>query len=446
MYRYFICSTICRHLSKFGKALTQNIIDLTDLPKPYYTIVQQLSKLSLDALYYNKLVFTLDEVKEACPEIVDVPGAINGFGLLQAVQHFGLYAKTMTINFIHFTIQEFLAAHYISHLPLNEELVEIKAYFGDPIHFNVFSLYISLTKGQRPAFKHFLRDGNKEIGISPYFLKDQLKSVLLYHCFNEADDHVMCNTIEQAEIFNSRILSFHNDLIINYALRASDMECISIFLASSCIKEWMKLKLSHCYIQDIGLNRLCRGLHHNSGVIINQLHLEYTGLTMQSSSLISELTVKCKVKVLKISDNNIIGENEQLYSMLLSPLNVLEQLYMVNNKLSSTAAIKLFRALKYNNKLKELNIAINSITDDACDEITMALKHNSCLVTLSMYDNPLKGKAITDIVQCLEDNDTLQLLEVPQCPQSIEDNIITLVENINKKRQSKGCQKLKINI
>ena len=148
LYHNFICSTICRHLSKFGKALTQNITDLTDLPKPYNTIIHQLSKLSLHALYFNKLVFTLDEVKEACPEIVDVPGAINGFGLLQAVQHFGLYAKAMTINFIHFTIQEFLAAHYISHLPPNKELVEIEAYFGDPIHFNVFSLYTSLTKGQ----------------------------------------------------------------------------------------------------------------------------------------------------------------------------------------------------------------------------------------------------------------------------------------------------------
>ena len=266
----------------------------------------------------------------------------------------------------------------------------------------------------------------------------------------------MCKTIEQAEIFNSKILSlntiqveqrgiFNSSFHIN-TLTASDIECISIFLTSSCIKEWMKLKFSRCYIQDIGLNMLCRGLHHNSGVIINQLHLEWTGLTMQSSALISELTVKCKVKVLKISDNNIIGENEQLYSMLLNPFNVLEQLYMINNKLSSTGAIKLFRALKCNNKLRELNIAINSITDDACDEITMALKHNSCLVTLSIYDNSLKGKTITNIVQCLEASNTLQLLEVPQCPQSIQDNIVTLVENINKKRESKGCQKLKINI
>ena len=117
LYHHFICSTICRHLSKSGNPLTYDITNLTDLPEPYNRIIQQLSKLSLEALNKNKLIFSLCEITAACPDIVTFPGAINGFGLLQAVQHFGLYAKTMTLNFIHFTIQEFLAAHYISHLP-----------------------------------------------------------------------------------------------------------------------------------------------------------------------------------------------------------------------------------------------------------------------------------------------------------------------------------------
>ena len=98
----------------------------------------------------------------------------------------------MTLNFIHFTIQEFLAAHYISHLPPNKEWEVIKANFWSDIHFNMFSVYTSLTKGQRPAFKEFLFGGNKEIAISDKFLNDQLQCLHLYHCFNEADDHRMC--------------------------------------------------------------------------------------------------------------------------------------------------------------------------------------------------------------------------------------------------------------
>ena len=235
LYHHFICSTINRHFSKFGK---DNITDLTNLPDPYNRIIQQLSKLSLEALNNNQLVFTLEEITAACPDIAAIPGAINGFGLLQAVQHFGLYAKTMTLNFIHFTIQEFLAAHYISNLPPNEELKVIEANFWNNIHSNtVFSIYISLTKGQRSAFKKFLSGGNKAIAIDDNFLKDELRCLRLYRCFNEAGDHTLCNTIERANIFHNREINLGGTTLTD-----SDMECISLFLTSSFNKEWKVLK------------------------------------------------------------------------------------------------------------------------------------------------------------------------------------------------------------
>ena len=180
LYQYFICSTICRHLHRFDSPLTYNITDLTNLPEPYNTIIKQLSKLSLEALNDRKLIFSLDEIIAACPDIATIPGAINGFGLLQAVQHFGLYSKTMTLNFMHFTIQEFLAAYYISNLPPDEELEVIKKNFWNNSHFNVFSIYLSLTRGQRLPFKQFLSGGNGAVVISHDFLKDQLKSLHLY--------------------------------------------------------------------------------------------------------------------------------------------------------------------------------------------------------------------------------------------------------------------------
>ena len=282
LYHHFICSTICRHLSKYAKPLTHNIADLTDLPEPYSRIIQQLSKLSLEALNSNKLVFTLDEITAACPGIAAIPGAINGFGLLQAMQHFGLYAKTMTLNFIHFTIQEFLAAHYIAHLPPNEELEVIEANFWNDTHFNMFSIYISLTKGQRSSFKIFLSGGNEAIAIADKFLVNQLKCLHLYKCFNEAEDYIMCKTIEQAEVFKSKTIHLGAT-----TLTASDMECISPFLISSSNKEWKMLELSFCSIQDKGVNILYHGLHHRSDIIINKLQLICNGLTSQSSSLVS---------------------------------------------------------------------------------------------------------------------------------------------------------------
>ena len=435
LYRHFICSTICRHLSKFAKPLTHDITDLTDLPEPYNRIIQELSKLSLEALNNNKLIFTLHELTAACPDIAAIPGAINGFGLLQAVQHFGLYAKTMTLNFIHFTIQEFLAAHYIAHLPPNEELKVIEDNFWSDIHYNMFTIYISLTKGQRSSFKTFLSGGNEAIAIADKFLKHQLKCLRLYKCFNEADDYKMCQTIERAEIFKSKVIHLEYT-----TLTASDMECISLFLTSSFNKEWKKLNLYSCHIQDKGLNILYRGLRHSNDVTIDELGLYDNGLTSESSSLISELTVKCKVKMLVIIGNHTIGEDQQLYSMLTNPSTELEQLDMGRISLSSRGARALFTSIMKNNKLKELYIDHNAITDDACDVITTALQRNSCLVKLTMYSNRLSSEAIINIVRCLEVNDTLQLLGLPDFPQAIQENVRSLQEVVNKKRESRGCQ------
>ena len=76
---------------------------------------------------------------------------------------------------------------------------------------------------------------------------------------------------------------------------------------------------------------------------------------MQSSSLISELIVKYKLKELWIACNYTIGEDQQFYSMLINPSNVQEGLDMMATQLSSRAATDLFTALKDNNKLKELS-------------------------------------------------------------------------------------------
>ena len=299
---------------------------------------------------------------------------------------------------------------------------------------------MSLTKGQHPSFKHFLCGGNTVVAISDKFLNDQLQCLRLYYCFHEAGDVDICKTIEQSVTFNNKKIN------LEYTrLTASDVECVTVFLTSSSHKEWVGLYLSACYIQDHGLHILHRRLLHCKNITIDQLGLQYNGLTTQSSSLISDITVKCKVKMLWIAGNHTIGEDEQLYSILSNSSTMLEELEMWRTQLSPRAAIALFAAVKDNNKLKELYIAINAITDDACNAITTALKRNSCLVRLSMYDNPLTDEAIINIVNALKVNNTLELLWLPQCLEGIKKTISSLQEVINKNRESQGCQvKLRI--
>ena len=441
LYNYFICLTICQHLAKHGHHLHCNITKLIDLPEPYNIIIEQLSKLSLQALNDDKLTFTFDEIEAACPDITAIPGAINGFGLLQAVKHFSYTGMITTINFLHFSIQEYLAAHHIANLPADEELQIIEEKFWSDIHFNMFSIYVSITKGQHPSFKYFLCEGNTAGIISDKFLNDPLRCVRLYHCFHEAGDIDICKTIEQSVLFNDKEINLGG-----YSLTASDVKCVVLFLTSSFHKDWVWLNFTGCYIQDHGLHILHQGLLHCGNITTDQLQLSFNGLTIQSSSLISDITVKCSVKKLRISGNFAVGENELLYSILSSPSTLLEELWMNQTNLSARGAISLFTALKDNNKLKKLSIDDNAITDDACGAIITALEQNNCLVELSIYRNPLTNKAIVNIVDSLKANNTLAMLWLAEYPEETKEKIGALQELIKKKRENRGYQvKLTIN-
>ena len=440
IYHHFICLTICRHLAKSGRPLKNDIKQLADLPEPYSKIVKQLSKLALHALNNNQLVFTYEEIETACPDVIATPEAINGFGLLQAVQHFGLTGETTTFNFLHLTIQEYLAANYIiTDLRPDEEFCLLCEQFWSDLHANMFDIYIMLSKGQRSSFKKFLSGGDKKIAISRKFLREQLKCFRLFHCFHDAQDNQMCKSIEEAQIFNEKNIDLHLNTLL-----AIDLESVSLFLTSSSHKHWVQLSLSCCYIEDRGLHIIHKYLN-DTNVTITEFRLNSNGLTSSSSSFISDIVLRCKVEVLDISRNHAIGESEELYTMLTHPSSMLTILYMSHISLSFIAARTLFTAVKDTNKLKELYISNNAITDDVAEDVSALLTTNKSLLRLRIWGNRISGEAILSILQALRSNSTLQELAVSDYPPEIKDRIRSIKQEINTKRRSQGMRgKLKV--
>jgi len=447
LYNHFICLTICRHLVKSGHSLESTISDLAHIPEPYHTIIKQLGKLSLESLNDNKLTFTLDEVKTACPDITVIPGAITGFGLLKAVQHYNITTKTMTFHFLHFSIQEFLAAYHVTQLPAIEELVVIQENFWNISYANMFSIYTTLVRGQRPAFNRFLQQpsflqpfkqlfscGRGNVPISGRFLGDQIKCFRLFRCFYEVGDEEICQSILNAKCFRNKVINLASIILSPY-----DVECITLFLTCSPCKEWKKLCFYYCYIQDHGLHVLQRDLSC-SDVTIKELDLSSNGLTRLSSTYISDLAIHCSLERLWISDNHAIGEDLALYNMLTDHSSTLVRLGMGLVNLSSLSATTLFTTLAQGNKLQWLYINNNNITDEACDAIAASLKDNTSLLKLWMWHNKISAEAAQHLVQALHDNSTIQFLRLPEYPENVEETIKSLEAEINKNRKSRGCQ------
>ena len=322
--------------------------------------------------------------------------------------HFGLAGKTMTFNFIHFSIQEFLAAYHITQLPPDKELQVLEAKFWSDVHSSMFTMYISLTKGQRYAFKRFLSGGDDTITIAEIFLKNQLKCFRLFHSFYEANDEVMYTSIQQAKIFDDKIID-----LCHISLSPYDIDCVSLFLTCSPHKEWKELNLWDCHIQNHGFCILHRNLMSYC-ITITHLGLSVNGLTRSSSSYISNLVLHCRVKKLQINGNHTIGEDPTLYDMLSHPSSRLVELSMINTSLSSTSTIVFFTALGKGNKLQQLNVNLNHITDEACDVIVTTIKSNTSLVKLEISGNKISAEVCQHIMaQALQHSNTLKWLGIP---------------------------------
>ena len=438
LYSIFICLTIRRNLTKYGITVKQAITDINNLPEPYGKFIQQLSKLSLQALNKNQLIFTLDEINKLCPQVESIPGALNAFGLLQAIEHVSIFQTTTTFNFLHLSLQEFLAANYITTLTPDEELSILEEYFWRGSHSNMFTIYITITKAQRSSFRKFLSGGDDTIAIHSKFLEDKLKSIHLYRCFNEAsgDDRV-CRTIERK--FSNGIIDFFYT-----TLSTNDIENIAIFLTCSNIKQWKELYLRLCNIRDADLRILLRILH-SSTITIEDLRLNDNDLSSSSDGCLSDIVINCRVRRLEISNNKTIGQTEEFFPTILSSPS-LESLYIYHINLSSRAAIMIFTALKEKKtKLKVLCMADNDITDDTCDVIAETLQVNSTLECLHIYGNKISKEALQLVLNSLRHNNTLTELRVPGDYSDDNKQILALRDIVNDERKRRGCQ-AKLNV
>ena len=440
LYNIFICLTIRRNLTKYGITAKQSITDINNLPEPYGKFIQQLSKLSLQALNNNQLIFTLDQIKQFYPQVESIPGALNAFGLLQAIEHVSIFQTTTTFNFLHLSVQEFLAANHITTLTPDEELSILKQYFWSDSHSNMFTIYITLTKGQRPAFRKFLSGGDDSIAIHSKFLNDKLKCIHLYRCFNEAsgDDRV-CRTIESK--FSYGIMDFHYT-----TLSTNDIENIAAFLTCCSIKQWKVLDLSDRHIRDAGLHIIHRIITPSS-ITIEKLFLQGNNLSSSSDGCFTDIVITCGVKVLDISKNKTIGQTEEFFSTILSsPSSMIESLDIHGINLSTRAAIMIFTLLKEKKtKLKVLVMTNKDITDDVCDVIAETLQVNSTLVYLDIQDKKISKEASQLILNSLRHNNTLTLLSLPHYSEDDEKQILRLQDIVNEERKHCGCQ-VKLNV
>ena len=147
MNEQFICIMISRFLKK--RHITLTITSLKKLPAPYKQQFKNLSKLAFCLLHKDQIVFNDDDINHV---------NWSDLGLLKTVRYSN-YLKhdpVTSYNFLHFSLQEFMSAYYVTTLfPFNQVKV-IKDHFWESRYLNSRIMYVGLTKDVSFALKHFL--------------------------------------------------------------------------------------------------------------------------------------------------------------------------------------------------------------------------------------------------------------------------------------------------
>ena len=153
MYEKFILMTITRFLKKQNNAFSDKYLKITQLqlPEPYDKTFNELIYLAYYALTKDTIVFNLnDEIVQACPFLK--ANNWEGLDLLKVTE----YVNNVSFHFLHFSIQEYLAAYYITLQSYRFQVDLLRDTFWDFHYFNTWIMYVYITGGKNEAWKHFI--------------------------------------------------------------------------------------------------------------------------------------------------------------------------------------------------------------------------------------------------------------------------------------------------
>ena len=423
----FVLHTVYHHLKRdIPGAMTK----IKHLPEFIYSIIVRLSEMAYIGLKQNKLVFTYEEVKKLCPEIIRVKEAANGYGLLQAIQHRpykkGAVGLSTSFNFLHSTMQEFLAAYYISTLSAEQQLKMLDDFWEDHLSY-MWMMHVGLTGTQHPSvFSQFVVTQQQQASYDS--TKNRKKGLHLFQCILEANKTKVISQDMIPGLFTNERIDLQGLTLLPY-----DVLSVTSFIAKSP-RKWKYLNLENCHMGDIGMHTLqhfFRNSHYKEktsaieginlfGNDLTSLHDSYCSvikngyfkkfsMSKQKQRLSNKFVVKIlgalkanmTIKSFNLSQNGFGVDNAKTIAAYLETSPALEELDISDNCVGAIGAEVISDALCNNTVLKNFNIAHNDIRDEGAVAVSKCLVCNGTLKELNLSRNSISSKGIHQVALSL---------------------------------------------
>ena len=362
-----------------------DISSLDNLPPCLQTPLDNICALAYHGVMENKVTFSTGELNS-----LRLSGELATLGLIQGVESFASFKKSVSFNFLHLSVQELLASFYISKLPQSEQVQIFQTLFGQPRFAAVFRFYAAFTRLETVGIREIITS----------IVKKEEKNQLL-HLLNglyEAQDLSLCQFVGSQ--LGGKLLFSRTTL--------SPVDCLSVGYFISCIclttSGEFKVYLNRCSLDDYRVSLLVQELSK----CCSSSRTHKTTATDDGVPGCVDLSLNC---------NSIHGNGTRCIAELISHSTVISKLDLSFNKIQEgeDGLYHLSQALRTTTSLVGLKLCYCGITVKGVEVLSGALSVNEHLATLEINGNRFGDRGLASLCNSLKAAYHLETLSIVDC-------------------------------
>ena len=359
VYKQFVLHTVRRYFNKMdddddSKAAVESLDSVQTLAgfgNSVNKTMQGLGQLALKGLEEGDLSFKQKELISACH--VDKPAGFDGFGLLKVVFVYHRYGVERAYDFLHLTVQEYLAAYTVFQMETDKQIEWLGKNLRDETYEMVLKFFCGMDQFKSRQAR-IVFSNQQSIGI-PFIAECIFEGQWKEVCPRIAKEtsstltitrknyiqpyralvygYVMTNSGTKwqlkwhgCNLGEHELKSLSRDLLVSPRTveKISMTQCSfkrkkAVEILSEIVQSQVELSevtINMTKLDDCCFNSICKALIHPSHKTLQVIRLSENELTDRSSAAITSLFTLPSIQIVDLSGNNL--EEEGCMGILLA--------------------------------------------------------------------------------------------------------------------------------
>ena len=397
LYSAYVLMRLEQHLSEDPKYRHKKmkVRSLADLPERVMGDLQILCGLAYEGVSQQTIVFS------------SLPAGVSTLGLLQTVpQVYDEGEGQVSYNFLHYTVQEYLAALHLSHLPPHQLMTITNDKYLRMVKTGYDRSYFEAT--QFKTILQFLAATTKLEPFSVDFLSDLLErdAATMYRWLYESQNQSLLTSV---------LGSGERELRLSYSATVTDYFAAGYCLAhSNCT--W-KIELTS--VDDVAMEFLSKGCNHQipeTGISSQLVSAGFREGSITAAGVGHFLTTPNSllqhIQHVNLSVNKLDRRGCELLAEGVHRMPSLETLNLTFNPgIESGGAVQLMSSLN-RSKLRELDVTGTGISDPDFECLARYIHSTTSLEKMRIGRNEISVESIGSLCRALSANSSMRTLNI----------------------------------